>query len=80
MSVQMKGMDVANAMKESLIARVEKLKEQGVAPCLAMVRVGNRPDDMSYERGAKKRLESVGVSYRVNQSKGFSTRRKTWMV
>mgnify|MGYP003370874295 CR=1 FL=1 len=65
MSVQMKGMDVANAMKESLIARVEKLKEQGVAPCLAMVRVGNRPDDMSYERGAKKRLESVGVSYRV---------------
>lgn len=65
MSVQMKGMDVANAMKESLIARVEKLKEQGVMPCLAIIRVGNRPDDMSYERGAKKRLESVGVSYRV---------------
>ena len=65
MSVQMKGMDVANAMKESLTARVEKLKEQGVAPCLAMVRVGNRPDDLSYERGAKKRLESVGISYRV---------------
>lgn len=65
MSVQMKGMDVANAMKESLVARVEKLKEQGVTPCLAMVRVGNRPDDISYERGAKKRMESIGVSYRI---------------
>ena len=34
MSVLMKGADVANAMKEDLINRVECLKEKGVAPCM----------------------------------------------
>ena len=65
MSVLMKGADVANAMKESLIARTEKLKEKGVNPCLAIVRVGSRPDDVSYERGARKRMESVGIDCRI---------------
>lgn len=65
MSVLMKGADVANAMKEEMIQKVEKLKEKGVTPCLAIVRVGARPDDLSYERGAKKRMEMVGVDCRI---------------
>ena len=60
MSVLMKGADVANAMKEELIEKTNHLKEQGVTPCLAIVRVGSRPDDLSYERGAKKRMEMIG--------------------
>ena len=65
MSVLMKGADVANAMKEDLINRVECLKEKGVAPCLTIIRVGSRPDDVSYERGAKKRMEMIGIECRI---------------
>ena len=65
MSVLMKGADVANAMKEALITKTEQLKEKGVNPCLAIVRVGSRPDDVSYERGAKKRMESIGIECRI---------------
>lgn len=61
----MKGADVANAMKDTLIKEVEELRSAGTVPCLAIVRVGARPDDLSYERGAKKRMESVGVECRV---------------
>ncbi|MCB6414912.1 bifunctional 5,10-methylenetetrahydrofolate dehydrogenase/5,10-methenyltetrahydrofolate cyclohydrolase [Dorea acetigenes] len=65
MSVLMKGADVANAMKEVLINKVEALKEEGTVPCLTIVRVGNRPDDLAYERGAKKRMEMTGITCRV---------------
>ena len=65
MSVLMKGADVANAMKEVLIGQAECLKEKGVTPCLTIVRVGNRPDDLSYERGAKKRRETIGIECRI---------------
>lgn len=65
MSVIMKGSDVAKAMKEELIREVEGLKEKGIIPCLAIVRVGARPDDLAYERGAKKRMEIVGIECRV---------------
>lgn len=67
MSVLMKGIDVANAMKEILIPRVESLKECGVTPCLTIIRVGNRPDDLSYERGAKKKMEMIGISCQVQE-------------
>lgn len=65
MSVLMKGADVANAMKEVLIKKVECLKEKGVHPCLTIVRVGERPDDLAYERGAKKRMETIGIECRI---------------
>lgn len=65
MSIWMKGMDVANAMKENLTQRVANLKNSGVVPCLTIVRVGNRPDDLTYERGAKKRMEILGIACNV---------------
>jgi methylenetetrahydrofolate dehydrogenase (NADP+)/methenyltetrahydrofolate cyclohydrolase len=65
MSIVMNGIDVAKAMKEDLIKRVEALKENNVNPCLAIVRVGDRPDDLSYERGALKRMELVGIDSKV---------------
>ena len=39
------------------------LKEKGVTPTLGIVRVGERGDDLSYERGAVKRCETLGVAY-----------------
>lgn len=65
MSKVMMGTDVAKAMKECLIQEVETLKEKGIRPCLTIVRVGARPDDLAYERGAKKRMELVGIECRV---------------
>lgn len=65
MSIVMSGIEVAKAMKEELIDRVNKLKEKEINPCLAIVRVGARPDDLSYERGALKRMELVGIEARV---------------
>ncbi|MFR7798179.1 MAG: tetrahydrofolate dehydrogenase/cyclohydrolase catalytic domain-containing protein [Collinsella sp.] len=40
------------------------LRERGVMPTLAIVRVGEREDDLSYERGALKRCEKVGIEAR----------------
>ena len=61
----LKGMEVVNAMKAELTARVEALKGKGVEPCLGIVRIGERPDDLSYERGAIKRSEGIGVACKV---------------
>lgn len=65
MSTIMKGAEVAKAMKEVLIRETEELKEAGIEPCLTIVRVGARPDDLAYERGAKKRMELVGIRCEV---------------
>ena len=52
---------VAQALTERLAAQADQLKAQGVIPTLAIVRVGERPEDLSYERGALKRCEKVGI-------------------
>ena len=64
MSKLLLGKPVADAMTEDLVVRVEALKAAGVQPVLAIVRVGERPDDLSYERGVTKRAQSVGVDVR----------------
>ena len=55
------GKAVAAALSEDLKKRVASLKECGVTPTLAIVRVGERGDDLAYERGAKKRAEALGI-------------------
>lgn len=57
----LKGAPVAAAITEELIRRADALKAKGVEPCLAILRVGERADDLAYERGALKRCEKVGV-------------------
>ena len=65
MSTVMKGVEVAKAMKENLIKEVDALKEAGVNPNLTIIRVGVRPDDLAYERGALKRMDMVGIDCKV---------------
>lgn len=60
----LEGPAVAEAISEDVIGRVRALAECGVTPCLAIMRVGERPDDLSYERGACKRAEVTGVAVR----------------
>lgn len=52
MAELLKGAPVARALTEELAARCMTLRERGVVPTLAIVRVGEREDDLSYERGA----------------------------
>ncbi len=58
----LKGSEVAKAINERTIRQTEKLKEAGVTPTLAILRVGERADDISYEKGAVKRCEGTGVA------------------
>ena len=53
-----KGAEVNAGLNARIMKDVENLKAQGIVPTLAIVRVGERPDDLSYERGAVKRAES----------------------
>lgn len=58
------GAPVANALTEVLAGEVATLSSRGVVPTLAIVRVGERDDDLAYERGALKRCEKVGIAVR----------------
>lgn len=60
-----RGAPVAKALTEQLTLRVNTMKEKGVTPTLAVVRVGEREDDLSYERGLTKRFISAGAAVRV---------------
>jgi len=64
MAQLLKAAAVVAAMKEGLLVRADALRAQGVVPVLAIVRVGDRADDLAYERGAEKRCASVHVDVR----------------
>ena len=55
----LKGLPVANAINEKLMEQVKSI--EGPLPHLAIIRVGEIPDDCSYERGAVKKMDKVGV-------------------
>lgn len=57
----LKGAPVAKALCAKAAERVNRLREMGVVPTLAIVRVGENDADMFYERSAVKRMASVGI-------------------
>lgn len=58
----LKGAEVSARIKEQVSQMLAQIHERGgQVPKLAIVRVGENPDDMSYERGASKKLESFGL-------------------
>ena len=64
MTELLKGLPVANALTEVLAERVAALKEKEIIPTLAILRIGQREDDISYETGAMKRCAKVGIAVR----------------
>ena len=60
----LKGLAVANALTEQLTERVAALNAKNITPTLAILRVGERSDDISYETGAMKRCAKVGIAVR----------------
>lgn len=61
----LKSKPVTDAIAADLAHRVERLKILGIEPTLAIVRVGSRPDGLSYERTACKRAKALGLTTRV---------------
>ena len=55
------GKEVTDALNASLQTRTAALREKGTVPTLGIIRVGANPSDLSYEKGAVKRAELVGV-------------------
>lgn len=56
--LELRGKKVSDRIKEYVSKELETLS---FVPKLAIVRVGENPDDMSYERGATKKLKSFGL-------------------
>ena len=61
MALLLKGGEAAAAMNEKTAARVAALTAAGVVPTLAVVRMGAREDDLSYERGVMNRCAKLGI-------------------
>ena len=57
----LKGLPVAEKLNAKTLEKANTLKEKGIEPCLAIVRMGEKPDDIFYENSAVKRSSLVGV-------------------
>ena len=59
------GMPVSKGIKENIVKELEELKKDSDKfkrnPKLAIVRVGEREDDVAYEKGAVKKIEGMGM-------------------
>ena len=65
MAKLLSGKEVAAAINARVQARAEALRARGIEPKLAIVRCGENPSDLSYERGAIARAALVGVAVEV---------------
>lgn len=59
------GKPVVDSIKGDLIGRIKNLKVHGVAPGLAILRAGERPDDIAYEQRLSTLCESLGIRQRT---------------
>lgn len=57
--ITLKGAEVSAKIKDQVQEGLQKLN--GTVPKLAVIRVGEKPDDISYERGAMKKMISFGL-------------------
>ncbi len=62
MAKRLLGKEVNEALVASLQTRTAALREKGITPTLGIIRLGENPSDLSYEKGATKRAEEVGVA------------------
>ena len=55
------GAPVAEAMIQSLVPRVEKLKAAGVTPRLAIIRLGEVGSQLAYQHSAQRMMARIGA-------------------
>lgn len=62
-----KGKPVGDALSEVLKSECEALVKDGIQPKLAILRVGAKANDLSYEKGALKKCEIIGIETEVTE-------------
>ena len=62
MAEMLLGRPAADAIRENLALRVAALAEKGVTPRLAVIRLGEDPGDMAYERSIRRGCEKLGCA------------------
>ncbi|WP_297132115.1 bifunctional 5,10-methylenetetrahydrofolate dehydrogenase/5,10-methenyltetrahydrofolate cyclohydrolase [Terrisporobacter sp.] len=62
-----KGKPVGDAISEVLKGECEELVKDGIQPKLAILRVGAKANDLSYEKGALKKCEAIGIQTEVTE-------------
>lgn len=62
---RLKGTGTTNRIKEQIQQDVAELKEKGIQPVLGIIRVGDRPDDISYENSAIKKCDQSGIEVKT---------------
>lgn len=60
-----KGKAVADAIASEVKNKAEELRQNGISPKLKIVRLGQREDDLAYERAAIKRMASCSIDCEV---------------
>lgn len=61
MAELLKGAPVASGITQDLKDRADALKAKGIVPTLAVLRVGEKADDLSYEKGIFSRCAKAGI-------------------
>ena len=64
MATLFKGKPVVESLREDLKQRIDVLKNRGICPTILILRVGEREDDISYEKGILKNCELIGLTGR----------------
>lgn len=62
---ELRGLPVVNALIDKFIEHADILKKNGITVKLAIVRVGEKEDDIAYEKGIIKRFSSVSAKVKI---------------
>jgi methylenetetrahydrofolate dehydrogenase (NADP+)/methenyltetrahydrofolate cyclohydrolase len=60
-TMRLTGKPVADHLKDNIIKRVNELRYKGIVPKMIIIRVGNREDDIVYERSILKNCDKLGI-------------------
>jgi len=62
LAIRMAGKEIAEHLNEATAKEIEALLERGITPTLAAIRVGERPDAISYENSTIKWLGKLNIA------------------
>ena len=70
------GIKVSNTIKEILKSAIEKLKSEGMVPCLATVLVGDDPASATYVKNKQNACEKIGIKTKDNKLSANATQKE----
>lgn len=65
MAEVLKGNVVAKKIKETMKNTIIELEKNGIYPTLGIIRLGNNPGDISYEKSIVKACEAIGIKSKI---------------